>query len=71
MDKLIDEAAAEPDVAKRCQLYSQIQQKFKDEAIMEFWVDPMILYATSKNLNNVMYYAGGNTPYFYVASVNK
>ncbi len=68
MDRMIDEAAAQPDPAARCTLYSEIQQKVKDEAVMEFWSDPMLLYAHSKDLSGVTYYQGGNTPYFYVAA---
>jgi peptide/nickel transport system substrate-binding protein len=69
MDALIDAAAAEPDPAARCELYSEIQHKVKDEAIMEFWADPVILYALSDKLTGVEYYLGGNTPYFYAASI--
>ena len=69
MDTMIDAAAAEADPAARCELYSDIQQKVKDEAIMEFWADPVILYAHGNNLNDVVYYLGGNTPYFYMATV--
>ena len=58
---------AQPDPAARCALYSTIQKKVKDEAIMEFWSDPEILYATSNKLSDVLYYLGGNTPYFAAA----
>jgi peptide/nickel transport system substrate-binding protein len=70
MDRMIDEAAAEPDPEERCALYSAIQQKVKDEAIMEWWADPVILYAHSDKLDGVTYYLGGNTPYFYVATLS-
>lgn len=69
MDAMIDAAAAEADPEKRCELYSQIQKKVKDEAIMEWWADPVILYAHSNDLSGVTYYLGGNTPYFYAASI--
>jgi peptide/nickel transport system substrate-binding protein len=69
MDRMIDEAAAQPDPVKRCQLYSAIQKKVKDEAIMEFWSDPVLLYAHTKKLSGVTYYQGGNIPYFYVAQI--
>ncbi len=69
MDTMIDAAAAEADPAARCELYSDIQKKVKDEAIMEFWADPVILYAHGNDLNDVVYYLGGNTPYFYTATV--
>jgi peptide/nickel transport system substrate-binding protein len=71
MDRMIDEAAAEPDPAARCALYSDIQKKVKDEAIMEFWSDPVILYAHSNKLSDVIYYLGGNTPYFAHASITE
>ncbi|MFZ1770348.1 MAG: ABC transporter substrate-binding protein [Caldilinea sp.] len=71
MDRMIDEAAAEPDPAARCELYSEIQKKVKDEAIMEFWADPVILYAHSGKLSDVVYYLGGNTPYFYTAKITE
>ncbi|KKK51481.1 hypothetical protein LCGC14_3114510, partial [marine sediment metagenome] len=64
-----DIAAAEADPEARCALYSDIQQKVKDEAIMEWWADPVILYAHSNDLSGVTYYLGGNTPYFYVAGI--
>ena len=69
MDAMIDIAAAEADPEARCALYSDIQQKVKDEAIMEWWADPVILYAHSNDLSGVTYYLGGNTPYFYVAGI--
>lgn len=69
MDTMIDEAAAQPDPALRCELYSGIQKKVKDEAIMEWWADPVILYAHTNQLSGVTYYLGGNTPYFYVATI--
>ena len=71
MDKLIDDAAAQPDAAARCELYSELQKKVKDEAIMEFWSDPEILYATSNKLSDVLYYLGGNTPYFAAAKITQ
>jgi peptide/nickel transport system substrate-binding protein len=69
MDKLLDEAAGTTDSAKRAALYSQIQKKVKDEAIMVFYDDPMSLYASSKKLDGVIYYLGGNYPYFYTATL--
>jgi peptide/nickel transport system substrate-binding protein len=71
MDAMIDEAAAQPDPEARCALYSDIQKKVKDEAIMEFWSDPEILYAHSNKLSNVLYYLGGNTPYYYGATITE
>ena len=71
MDKLIDDAAAQPEMAKRCELYSTLQKKVKDEAVMEFWADPSILYAMSGKLNGAAMYLGGNTPYFYNAGLSQ
>ena len=71
MDTMLDAAAAEADPTARCELYSDIQKKVKDEAIMEFWADPVILYAHSKDLANITYYLGGNTPYFYAATISQ
>ncbi len=49
MDAMIDAAAAEAEPAARCELYTDIQKKVKDEAIMELWADPVILYAHSND----------------------
>jgi peptide/nickel transport system substrate-binding protein len=71
MDKLIDEAAGTPDAAKRVELYKQIQKKVADEAIMVFYNDPMTLYAHSNKLDGVIYYQGGNYPYFYTSTLQQ
>lgn len=70
MDKLIDQAAATADPAKRAELYAQIQQKVADEAIMVFMNDPFLLYGSSAALQNVVYLSGGNIPNFYVATLS-
>jgi len=48
MDKLIDDAAATTDPAKRKQLYSEIQMKTLREAVMVAFADPLDLFAYQK-----------------------
>jgi peptide/nickel transport system substrate-binding protein len=48
MDTLIDEAAGTTDPAKRKRLYSQIQMKTLQEAIMVFFADPLNVFAIQK-----------------------
>lgn len=69
MDQLIDQAAGEADPAQRVELYSQIQKKVMDEAIMVFYNDPMTLYAHSDKLSNPIMYLGGNYAYFAAAEL--
>ncbi len=69
MDALIDAAAAEADPAQRVELYSQIQQKVMDEAIMVFYNDPLTLYAHTEALSGAVMYLGGNYAYFAAASL--
>jgi hypothetical protein len=38
---------------------------------MEFWSDPVILYAHSNKLADVEYYLGGNTPYYYASKISE
>jgi len=49
MDTLIDEAAGTTDPAKRKRLYTQIQMKTLQEAIMVFFADPLNVFAIQKN----------------------
>src|SRR5439155_17462497 len=65
MDKLIDQAAGEPDTAKRAALYAQIQKLAADDAVMVFYNDPYLLYAHVPELTGVMTLGGGNYPNFY------
>jgi len=67
MDSLIEQAAATTDPAKRQDLYSQIQLKVKNEAIMVFYNDPDTLYAYSSQLEGVRIFGAGQYPYFYTA----
>ena len=48
MDKLIDEAAGSTDPAKRKRLYTEIQMKMLQEAIMVFFADPLNVFAYQK-----------------------
>jgi ABC-type transport system substrate-binding protein len=48
MDTLIDEAAGSSDPAKRKRLYTQIQMKTLQEAIMVFFADPLNVFAYQK-----------------------
>jgi peptide/nickel transport system substrate-binding protein len=48
MDALIDEAAGTSDVAKRKRLYTQIQMKTLQEAVMVFFADPLNVFAYQK-----------------------
>jgi peptide/nickel transport system substrate-binding protein len=68
MDKLIDEAAGTTDAAKRVAAYAQIQKLVTDDAVMVFYVDPELLYASKATLQGVKFLAGGNIVSFYGAS---
>ncbi len=69
-DKLIDAAAAESDGAKRSVIYSQIQNKVLDEAIMIFMADPITIVGAGKNVKGAVLDWGGNYPLFHGASLN-
>lgn len=69
MDQLLNEAAGAADPEKRAALYSQIQKKVKNEAIMVFYNDSALLYAQEKSLHNVIFYQGGIYPYLYASEL--
>ena len=71
MDKLIDQAAAESDPAKRAALYQQIQAKALDEAIMIPLADPLTIEGGSNKLKGLVMDWGGNYPLFHGAYVEK
>lgn len=71
MDRLLDEAAATTDLDRRAEIYSQIQKKVKDEAIMVFYNDPDTLYAYTNDLEGVVILNAGQNPYFYPANFNR
>ena len=69
MDDLIDTAAATTDLDARLALYSQIQLKVMNEAIMVFYNDPDTLYAYHNQLDGVRIFGAGQNPYFYTATL--
>ena len=71
MDRLIDEAAAQTDTEKRKALYSQIQSKVLDEAVMVFFADPLSIFAHQKTLGGVSMDWTGNYPFFHTAWLQK
>ncbi len=71
-DKLIDEAAGTTDPAKRQQLYTQIQMKVLNEAIMVYFADPLNIFAYQKSkLNGVMLDWSGTNLLFYDTGLNR
>ena len=71
MDALIAEGAATPDPAAREEIYSQIQKKVKDEAVMVFYNDPDTLYAYDASVDGVQFFGAGQYAYFYAASLSE
>ena len=72
MDKLIDDAAATTDPAKRKQLYSQIQMKALRESIMIGFADPLDLFAYQKSkVDGVVLDWSATTVLFHGASLRK
>lgn len=71
MDQLIDDAAAQTDTEKRKALYSQIQNKILDDAVMVFFADPLSIFAHQKTLRDVAVDWSGNYPFFHTASLQK
>lgn len=68
LDALIDQAAATADAEERAALYAEIQRFVADEAVMVYFVDPILLYGNVATLQGVKYLGGGNLPNFYAAS---
>ncbi len=71
MDKLIDDAAAQADPAKRSAIYSQIQDKALNEAIMIYLADPLTIVGGSTKLKGVVMDWSGNYPFFHAAYIEK
>jgi peptide/nickel transport system substrate-binding protein len=72
MDKLIDQAAATTDLAKRKQLYSQIQMKTLRESVMIGYADPLNLFAYQKNrVDGVVLDWSAANVFFHGASLKK
>lgn len=70
LDALLNAAAGAPDPEERAALYSEIQKFVADEAVMVYFVDPILLYGYSSALQGVKFLGGGNLPNFYAASFN-
>ncbi|NDJ59519.1 MAG: ABC transporter substrate-binding protein [Chloroflexi bacterium] len=68
MDALIDQALGIGDPEERAAVYAEIQQKIGDEAIMVFFNNPVVLYASVPELQGLTVLSGGFQPNFYVAS---
>lgn len=71
MDVLLERAAGTTDLEARAELYSQIQRKVMDEAIMVFYNDPDTLYAYTAALDGVHFFGSGQYPYFYTATLSE
>lgn len=72
MDKLIDDAAASTDPAKRKTLYAQIQKKALDEAIMVFFADAINIFAFQKaKVRDPLLDWSANYPLFYDTTLAK
>ena len=72
MDKLIDDAAATADPAKRKQLYSQIQMKALRESVMVAFSDPLDLFAYLKGkVDGVVLDWSATNVLFHDASLRK
>ncbi len=71
MDSLLDAAAATTVTDERLALYSQIQQKVMDEAVMVFYNDPDTLYAYTSDLEGVLFFSAGQNPYFATATLSE
>jgi peptide/nickel transport system substrate-binding protein len=69
MDQLIVDAAGETDPTAQKELYIEIQQLVEDDAIMDFYVDPVLLFANDASLDGVVYLGGGYSPDFYAATL--
>ncbi len=69
MDQLIVDAAGETDPVRQQELYLEIQQLVEDDAIMDFFNDPFLLFAFDASLEGVVYLGGGYSPSFYAATL--
>ncbi len=71
MDELLDQGAATADPEKRKEIYSRIQKKVMDEAIMVFYNDPATLYAYKADLEDARFFGAGQNPYFATARLGE
>jgi len=70
MDAVLLEAASKADPAERVALYAEAQKIAADDAVMVYFVDPLLLYGYSTSLSGVKFLGGGNLPNFYAASIS-
>lgn len=70
MDMMIDAAVGIGDLDARAAAYAEIQQKIADEALMGFFNDPVVLFASTPNVEGVTILGGGFIPNFYAATVS-
>ena len=69
MDALLARGAATSDPEARLEIYAEVQQKVKEEAIMVFYNDPATLYAWTSDLSGARFFGAGQYPYLYPASL--
>jgi len=69
MDMLIDLAVGISDQEERADVYAQIQDKIAAEVIMVFFNDPVVLFASTPEVEGVTILGGGFIPNFYAASI--
>ena len=69
MDRMIDAAVGIGNPEARAAAYAEIQQKIADEVLMVFYNDPVVLYASIPEVENVTILGGGFVPNFYSASI--
>jgi peptide/nickel transport system substrate-binding protein len=66
MDALLADAAAQTDPAARAELYSEIQMKALDEAIMVYFAEPINIFAFREaEVANIALSWSGAYPFFY------
>ncbi len=70
MDGLIDQAVGIGDQAERAAVYVQIEQIITDEALTIFLNDPVVLFASTPQVQGVTILGGGFIPNFYAASIS-
>ena len=67
MDAMIDSAVGLVDPDARAAAYAEIQQVLADEVVMMYLNDPVVLYASIPEIQNVTILGGGFVPDFYSA----
>lgn len=68
MDAILLQAASASDSAARAALYAEAQKLAADDAVMVYFVDPILLYGYSSSLSGIKFLGGGNLPNFYASS---